>query len=197
MFSRAWHRLRVFFCSALFSFSASSVNCVSDQSEQANCGLLAFSRAWHRLRVFPHLVTVTYFSALGSSYVFSRAWHQLCVFPPLAPVMCFPALGTSYVFSRAWHHLRVFLCLVPWLVFPRACLVVCFPAFGTSVAGFPALGIGCVLQGCVLQHLRITVLNCGYLISFQARYDIDHALVLAQMHHFKAGILYLYEKAKL
>lgn len=35
------------------------------------------------------------------------------------------------------------------------------------------------------------------LICFQARYDIDHALVLAQMHHFKAGILYLYEKAKL
>ena len=34
-------------------------------------------------------------------------------------------------------------------------------------------------------------------ICFQARYDIDHALVLAQMHHFKAGILYLYEKAKL
>ncbi|PFX15152.1 Vacuolar protein sorting-associated protein 11-like [Stylophora pistillata] len=31
----------------------------------------------------------------------------------------------------------------------------------------------------------------------KARYDIDHALVLAQMHHFKAGILYLYEKAKL
>ena len=30
-----------------------------------------------------------------------------------------------------------------------------------------------------------------------AKYDIDHALVLAQMHNFKAGILYLYEKAKL
>ena len=35
------------------------------------------------------------------------------------------------------------------------------------------------------------------LIFSKARYDIDHALVLAQMHHFKAGILYLYEKAKL
>ncbi|XP_027041585.1 vacuolar protein sorting-associated protein 11 homolog isoform X2 [Pocillopora damicornis] len=33
--------------------------------------------------------------------------------------------------------------------------------------------------------------------NVEARYDIDHALVLAQMHHFKAGILYLYEKAKL
>ena len=35
------------------------------------------------------------------------------------------------------------------------------------------------------------------LIFSKARYDIDHALVLAQIHHFKAGILYLYEKAKL
>ncbi|XP_068706072.1 vacuolar protein sorting-associated protein 11 homolog isoform X2 [Montipora foliosa] len=35
------------------------------------------------------------------------------------------------------------------------------------------------------------------LTNLEARYDIDHALVLAQMHHFKAGILYLYEKAKL
>jgi len=33
--------------------------------------------------------------------------------------------------------------------------------------------------------------------SKNAKYDIDHALVLAQMHNFKAGILYLYEKAKL
>jgi len=33
--------------------------------------------------------------------------------------------------------------------------------------------------------------------SKSAKYDIDHALVLAQMHNFKAGILYLYEKAKL
>lgn len=33
--------------------------------------------------------------------------------------------------------------------------------------------------------------------NVEARYDIDHALVLAQIHHFKAGILYLYEKAKL
>ena len=33
--------------------------------------------------------------------------------------------------------------------------------------------------------------------SKTAKYDIDHALVLAQMHNFKAGILYLYEKAKL
>ena len=31
----------------------------------------------------------------------------------------------------------------------------------------------------------------------QAGYDLYHAMVLAQMHHFKAGILYLYEKAKL
>ena len=32
---------------------------------------------------------------------------------------------------------------------------------------------------------------------FQAGYDLDHALVLCQMHSFKAGVLYLYEKAKL
>lgn len=31
----------------------------------------------------------------------------------------------------------------------------------------------------------------------QATYDLDHALVLAQMHDFKDGILYLYEKAGL
>ncbi|XP_067666114.1 vacuolar protein sorting-associated protein 11 homolog [Haliotis asinina] len=30
-----------------------------------------------------------------------------------------------------------------------------------------------------------------------ARYDIDHALILCQMNNFKAGILYLYEKAHL
>ncbi|XP_077990077.1 vacuolar protein sorting-associated protein 11 homolog [Glandiceps talaboti] len=31
----------------------------------------------------------------------------------------------------------------------------------------------------------------------EAQYDIDQALVLCQMHNFKAGILYLYEKAKI
>ena len=31
----------------------------------------------------------------------------------------------------------------------------------------------------------------------QASYDLDHALVLAQMHDFRAGILYLYERAGL
>nr|XP_006822187.1 PREDICTED: vacuolar protein sorting-associated protein 11 homolog [Saccoglossus kowalevskii] len=31
----------------------------------------------------------------------------------------------------------------------------------------------------------------------EAQYDIDQALVLCQMHNFKAGMLYLYEKAKL
>ena len=30
-----------------------------------------------------------------------------------------------------------------------------------------------------------------------AKYDLDHALMLAQVHDFRAGILYLYEKAKL
>ncbi|EDO40103.1 predicted protein [Nematostella vectensis] len=35
------------------------------------------------------------------------------------------------------------------------------------------------------------------LMNVEARYDLDHAMVLAQMHHFKAGILFLYEKAKL
>lgn len=36
----------------------------------------------------------------------------------------------------------------------------------------------------------------GFVFS-QASYDLDHALVLAQMHDFKDGILYLYEKAGL
>eukprot|EP00795_Rhopilema_esculentum_P008547 gene8547-14548_t len=31
----------------------------------------------------------------------------------------------------------------------------------------------------------------------ESKYDLDHALVLAQMHNFKRGILFLYEKAKL
>jgi len=31
----------------------------------------------------------------------------------------------------------------------------------------------------------------------ESKYDLDHALVLAQMHNFKKGILFLYEKAKL
>ena len=31
----------------------------------------------------------------------------------------------------------------------------------------------------------------------QAKYDIDHALILCQMNNFKVGILYLYEKAHL
>lgn len=35
------------------------------------------------------------------------------------------------------------------------------------------------------------------LLYLQASYDLDHALVLAQMHDFKDGILYLYEKALL
>ena len=30
----------------------------------------------------------------------------------------------------------------------------------------------------------------------ESKYDLDHAMVLAQMHNFKRGILYLYEKAK-
>ena len=33
--------------------------------------------------------------------------------------------------------------------------------------------------------------------SLQASYDLDHALVLAQMHDFRAGILYLYERTGL
>ena len=57
------------------------------------------------------------------------------------------------------------------------------------------------LHGIALQPFKTASLSVvsviGVLICFQARYDIDHALVLAQMHHFKAGILYLYEKAKL
>jgi hypothetical protein len=35
------------------------------------------------------------------------------------------------------------------------------------------------------------------LMNPQAKYDEGHALVLCQMHNFKAGILYLYEKMKL
>ncbi len=31
----------------------------------------------------------------------------------------------------------------------------------------------------------------------QAKFDEDHALVLVQVHNFRAGILYLYEKLKL
>ena len=31
----------------------------------------------------------------------------------------------------------------------------------------------------------------------QAKYDIDHALILCQMNNFKDGILYLYGKAQL
>ena len=31
----------------------------------------------------------------------------------------------------------------------------------------------------------------------QAGYDLDQALILCQMNNFKAGILFLYEKAKL
>jgi hypothetical protein len=31
----------------------------------------------------------------------------------------------------------------------------------------------------------------------QAVYDLDHALVLAQMHDFRAGVLFLYQKAGL
>ena len=31
----------------------------------------------------------------------------------------------------------------------------------------------------------------------QAKYDIDHALILCQMNNFKVGILFLYEKAHL
>ena len=59
------------------------------------------------------------------------------------------------------------------------------------------MAIGCVARfPSLYKHYRI-VIRDTMLICFQARYDIDHALVLAQMHHFKAGILYLYEKAKL
>ena len=57
--------------------------------------------------------------------------------------------------------------------------------------------IGCVGQVPGLWKYYRVVIRIAMLICFQARYDIDHALVLAQMHHFKAGILYLYEKAKL
>ena len=59
------------------------------------------------------------------------------------------------------------------------------------------IAIGCVAQVPGLWKYSRVVIRIAMLICFQARYDIDHALVLAQMHHFKAGILYLYEKAKL
>ena len=47
-----------------------------------------------------------------------------------------------------------------------------------------------------LVHRCISI-SCVYLYSLQASYDLDHALVLAQMHDFRAGILYLYERAGL
>jgi len=34
------------------------------------------------------------------------------------------------------------------------------------------------------------------LMHVEAKYDLDHAMVLSQMHNFKRGILFLYEKAK-
>ncbi len=36
-----------------------------------------------------------------------------------------------------------------------------------------------------------------FVVSLQGGYDLDQALVMCQMNNFKAGILYLYEKAKL
>ena len=49
--------------------------------------------------------------------------------------------------------------------------------------------------GCKLNKLG-TLLPSS-LFSPQASYDLHHALVLAQMHDFRAGTLFLYEKAKL
>ena len=34
------------------------------------------------------------------------------------------------------------------------------------------------------------------LTDTESKYDLDHAMVLTQMHNFKRGILFLYEKAK-
>lgn len=34
------------------------------------------------------------------------------------------------------------------------------------------------------------------LLNTESKYDVDHAMVLAQMHNFKRGILFLYEKTK-
>ena len=84
------------------------------------------------LHVFPRLASVSYFPALGISYMFSRAWHRFHVFPPLAPVTRFPALGIGFIFSRTWHRL---------CIFPLLASVSYFPALGPSYnTCFPALG---------------------------------------------------------
>ncbi|KAK3753540.1 hypothetical protein QZH41_018510 [Actinostola sp. cb2023] len=51
--------------------------------------------------------------------------------------------------------------------------------------------VSCIAQ---VAHERKAL---DLLMNTEAGYDLYHAMVLAQMHHFKAGILYLYEKAKL
>ncbi len=47
------------------------------------------------------------------------------------------------------------------------------------------------------MYLPILYYNMILYIFFQACYDLDQALVMCQMNNFKAGILYLYEKARL
>ena len=47
------------------------------------------------------------------------------------------------------------------------------------------------------SHRCVFVLLLSALCLLQAKYDLDQAMVLCQMNDFKAGILYLYEKAHL
>ncbi|XP_066929796.1 vacuolar protein sorting-associated protein 11 homolog [Clytia hemisphaerica] len=46
-------------------------------------------------------------------------------------------------------------------------------------------------KGAVEENKALSLLT-----NAQAKYDLDHAMVLSQMHNFKRGILFLYEKAK-
>ena len=47
------------------------------------------------------------------------------------------------------------------------------------------------------QYFRQNYKEYENILLFQAGYDTHQALVLCQMNNFKAGILFLYEKAKL
>lgn len=46
-------------------------------------------------------------------------------------------------------------------------------------------------RGAVEENKALSLLT-----NAEAKYDLDHAMVLSQMHNFKRGILFLYEKAK-
>lgn len=118
---------------------------------------------------------------------------------------CFSIIGyqdfivENHCYSKVTHSSKTFLEIIGgWQPpsSPPSFATVCYPRVGGNTHG--SLMVVALAWG--LHWLSSSwSLFMDNFVYIQGKYEIDndHAMVLAQMHNFKAGILLLYEKSKL